>query len=271
VVWYSFDPIARSYDETRTLDRHAIDAALATVVRRFPPTRYSRVLEIGVGTGRLAAPFARHGYRVVGVDRSEAMLERFRARRTRLRRISVQAVRGDATRLPFDDGAFDLAYWVHVLHLIPRWKAAVDETLRVTRPGGVLLNLRTEGGKEIGGLFDEYHRILRAAGYRRPRVGVRHRETLLRYLEHRGCRVRRRTSRWEWEESVSVGEALRYMQVRSYSWTRFAPIAVHRRTMDQVRTWAAKKLGGPSRRYRVVGHVRFDEARVPGRSRPGRG
>ena len=27
MVWYSFDPIARSYDETRTLDRYAIDAA----------------------------------------------------------------------------------------------------------------------------------------------------------------------------------------------------------------------------------------------------
>jgi ubiquinone/menaquinone biosynthesis C-methylase UbiE len=263
VPWYSFDPIASSYDRTRTLHRRAIDAALRVVERRFPPARYSRVLDVGVGTGRLAVPFARHGYRVVGVDLSNRMLEHLRRRRTGLPVNALRAVRADATRLPFADRTFDLAYWVHVLHLIPRWKAAVDETLRVTRPGGVLLNIRTEGGREIEELFDEYHRILAAAGYRRPRVGVRHRETLLRHLERRGCTVRRRTARWEWEERVSVGEALHYLEIRSYSWTRFAPLPVHRRAMNQVRAWAARELGAPDRRYRVVGAVRFDEARTP--------
>ena len=45
----------------------------------------------------------------------------------------------DATRLPFRDGALGAALCVHVLHLIPQWQAAVDELLRVVRPGGVLL------------------------------------------------------------------------------------------------------------------------------------
>jgi len=265
VPWYSFDPIARSYDRTRTLDAGAIDAALGSLATRFPPGRYSEVLDVGIGTGRLAVPFARHGYRVVGVDISEAMLARLRRRRSGLPVGRVQAIRADATCLPFADGSFDLAYWVHVLHLIPRWKTAVDETLRVTRPGGVLLNLRTAGEREPPGLEDEYHRILRAAGYRRPRVGVHQRETLLRYLEQRGCRVRRGVAGWEWEEHVSVGEALHYLQIRSYSGTRFAPLAVHRRAMKQVRAWAAKKLGPLDQRYRVVCTIRFDEARVPGR------
>ncbi len=42
--------------------------------------RGGRVLELGVGTGRLAVPMAAAGLRVVGVDSSPAMLERLAAR-----------------------------------------------------------------------------------------------------------------------------------------------------------------------------------------------
>ena len=263
MVWYSFDPIASSYDRTRTLDPRAISAALEVIARRFPPVRYRRALDVGIGTGRLAFPFADRGYRVIGVDISPAMLARFRRRRARRPGIAIQAVRADATRLPFPDGSFDLAYWVHVLHLIPGWKRAIDEAMRVTRPGGVLFNLRTEGGRDLEALSDEYHRMLGSLGYRRPRVGVRRRETVLHYLESRGCRVRRRTDRWEWIERVSVGEALHNLDIRTYAMARHAPLRVHRRAMKELRRWAARELGPAERRYRVVGAVRFDEIRLP--------
>lgn len=49
-----------------------------------------RVLELAVGTGRLAVPIADRGLDVVGIDASEAMLARLRARST-----AVTAVLGD--------------------------------------------------------------------------------------------------------------------------------------------------------------------------------
>ncbi|TFH16805.1 MAG: class I SAM-dependent methyltransferase, partial [Acidimicrobiales bacterium] len=59
-----------------------------------------RVLELGVGTGRLAVPMATAGLRVVGVDSSEAMLERLDATN------GVTAILGDMVDdLP--DGPFD--------------------------------------------------------------------------------------------------------------------------------------------------------------------
>ena len=65
-----------------------------------------RVLELGVGTGRLAVPLAERDLRVTGVDASSAMLERLRARdRQRL----VDAVEGDMV----DDlppGPFDCVF-----------------------------------------------------------------------------------------------------------------------------------------------------------------
>jgi SAM-dependent methyltransferase len=64
-----------------------------------------RVLELGVGTGRLAIPMARSGLRVVGVDASAAMLERLR---TADPHGLVEVVEGDmVTDLP--DGPFDAA------------------------------------------------------------------------------------------------------------------------------------------------------------------
>ena len=64
-----------------------------------------RVLELGVGTGRLAIPMARAGLDVVGVDASAPMLERLRAADPDG---LVRVVEGDmATGLP--DGPFDAA------------------------------------------------------------------------------------------------------------------------------------------------------------------
>ncbi len=261
--WYSFDPIADTYDATRTLDVRAIDRALTALTREFPPHRFREVLDVGIGTGRLAFPFARHGYRVVGIDISTRMLERFRRRRARRDRRAVGALRADATRMPFRDGAFDMAYWVHVLHLVPQWRRALDEAVRVTRPGGVLVYARTEGGRDIDELAAEYLRILRSLGYRRPRLGARRQETVLRYLGSLGCEVERRRVRWEWEERVSVGEALHYHSLRTYSMNRFAPLEVHREAMRRLRTWAARELGPRNRRYPVMGAVAFDLAWIP--------
>jgi len=52
------------------------------------------VLELGVGTGRLAVPLARRGLEVVGVDSSGAMLDQLRAK-ARAARVSV--IEGDFT------------------------------------------------------------------------------------------------------------------------------------------------------------------------------
>lgn len=63
-----------------------------------------RVLELGVGTGRLAIPMAETGLQVTGIDASEAMLDRLRARDTDHR---VTTIAGDMVRaLP--TGTFDV-------------------------------------------------------------------------------------------------------------------------------------------------------------------
>lgn len=64
------------------------------------------VLELGVGTGRLAIPIARLGVEVVGVDASEAMLERLRGKAAAE---SVEALLGDMADPPVAGRAFAVA------------------------------------------------------------------------------------------------------------------------------------------------------------------
>ena len=99
-------------------------------------------LEIGVGTGRIALPLTRLGIRVVGVDISTEMLRKLRAKSR-----SVPVALADATRLPFQDRTFSSAIASHVLHLVPEWRSAVDELMRVVSPGGVVLASRGSGAR----------------------------------------------------------------------------------------------------------------------------
>jgi len=77
--------------------------------RRMASAASGPVLELGCGTGRVAVPLARSGTTVVGIDRSETMLDRARARvrRSRLHK-RVTLVRGDIRHLPFPDRSFPL-------------------------------------------------------------------------------------------------------------------------------------------------------------------
>lgn len=73
-------------------------------------SRGGHVLELGVGTGRLASPLVAARLAVVGVDASSAMLSRLIGRRGEQARARPLAVQGDMARLPFADDAFDTAF-----------------------------------------------------------------------------------------------------------------------------------------------------------------
>ncbi|HET9345776.1 MAG TPA: class I SAM-dependent methyltransferase [Candidatus Limnocylindrales bacterium] len=67
-----------------------------------------RALEFAIGTGRIALPLAERGVTVAGVDSSEAMLRRLRAKPGAER---IEAVEGDMTTTRLD-GEFGVVYLV---------------------------------------------------------------------------------------------------------------------------------------------------------------
>ena len=101
------------------------------------PERAIRVLDVGCGTGALA------GYvldslpvcRLVGIDISPEML---RQSRVRLGDVAT-FIQGDAEKLPFGDGAFDVVVMNDAFHHCPDPRRAAFEAWRVLATGGVLV------------------------------------------------------------------------------------------------------------------------------------
>lgn len=113
-------------------------AELEPRVRRFlAPQGEERALDVGTGAGALALALAPHVREVVGVDAVPEVLEH--ARRLAAGLENVTFIEGDATRLPFQRGEFDLTATLRTLHHVPRPELVVAEMTRVTRLGGRML------------------------------------------------------------------------------------------------------------------------------------
>ena len=108
-----------------------------------------RVLEVGVGTG-ISLPKYSRDTRLVGIDISEPMLAKARKRVVELdlRNVETLAVM-DAERLDFADESFDVVVAQYVVTAVPHPEAALDEFLRVVKPGGEIV-LTSRIGAEDG-------------------------------------------------------------------------------------------------------------------------
>ena len=135
----SFDGAADTYDATRAWPEHVQRAQTEALLAQLDGRR---VLEIGVGTGRIARPLAERGVRVTGVDIAPRMLARL-IEQLDVRHTKPDLLLADATRLPFADASFGAAYAVHVLHLVSDWQATLEELRRVLAPGGIFVHHNT--------------------------------------------------------------------------------------------------------------------------------
>lgn len=133
----AFDRAADYYDRTRGFPPGVEREVAALMAKTGGFSHSSCVLEIGIGTGRIALPLAHYVGEYYGIDLARPMLERLRAKQsTEL----IFPVISDATRLPFPLNTFDTVVAVHVFHLIPGWRDALSEVKRVLRPNGILLH-----------------------------------------------------------------------------------------------------------------------------------
>jgi len=122
-----FDRIAEEYDRTRGGEDRGRRFA-AELRKLFDPA--DPVLEIGIGTGLVAHGLGELGFRILGVDLSEAM-----ARRA-AERIGPRVAVGDALHLPLGDATVPQALSVWVLHVVGDVQEALTEVARVLEPRG---------------------------------------------------------------------------------------------------------------------------------------
>lgn len=147
VVWL-YNITAHKYDKIKDFDDEAEDFFVARPLSfhlRDKPA--ARVLDVATGTGRvphylLNAPT--FNGRVIGLDPAAKMLALAAAKLSPFGN-RVSFVRQTADRLPFPDCSFDAVTCLESLEFFPSVEQAIQEMVRVLKPGGVLMVTRRRG------------------------------------------------------------------------------------------------------------------------------
>jgi ubiquinone/menaquinone biosynthesis C-methylase UbiE len=116
-------------------ERAAWDRIFSLVL---PPAGSLDALDAGCGTGFLSLELAGRGHRVTGVDFAPSMIARAESKAVE-RGLAVRFEQADAEQLPYPPASFDLVISRHVLWTLPHPEAAIDEWIRILRPGGRLV------------------------------------------------------------------------------------------------------------------------------------
>jgi demethylmenaquinone methyltransferase / 2-methoxy-6-polyprenyl-1,4-benzoquinol methylase len=131
-----FDAAARHYDRIERLMSFGTGQRYRRqALERAGLVEGMRVLDVGCGTGVIAAQAAALGGRVVALDPSAGMLQQARARGVSL------MTRGLGEALPFADNGFDLLTMGYALRHVADLRLAFSEFQRVLRSGGRALLL----------------------------------------------------------------------------------------------------------------------------------
>lgn len=119
------------------------------------------VLDVACGAGHLAEQVAPYVRQVVGLDLTRSLLGLAAERLGAAGLTNVLLQEGNAARLPFVDGSFDLVLSRSALHHFPDPRLPVAEMARVCRPGGsVAISDMVAPGPDLREPFDALHRKL---------------------------------------------------------------------------------------------------------------
>jgi SAM-dependent methyltransferase len=134
----SFEKYSDAYDEWFKKNFDLYEAELEAIRQLIPPPG-SEGMEVGVGSGKFAAPL---GIKI-GVEPSEKM-----AIKARMQGINVYP--GVAEELPFSDGRFDFVLMVTTICFVDDVIKSFREAIRVLRPGGCIIVGFVDKESELG-------------------------------------------------------------------------------------------------------------------------
>jgi len=244
----SFDRAADIYDDTRGFPPGIADLVADSAAAALPPG--ARVVDVGIGTGRIARPLLARGFHVAGVDLSPKMMRRL------LETLPPGSPRpalaeGDAGWLPLAARSFDAVISVHVFHLIARWRQALAEVRRVLRPGGVFLagyEWRPEDSPPQV-MFKKWRELVGAKGaavHEGP--GVRDFEDVKKELSAMGADM----DEWsvgEWATTRTLARHVETIEHRTWSSTWDIPDDFFPQCLAELRAWAINEYGSLDREF----------------------
>jgi ubiquinone/menaquinone biosynthesis C-methylase UbiE len=258
----NFDRVADIYDATRELPAFVPNRIADRVVTATHATAETRFLEIGVGTGRIALPFLERGYEYTGVDISERMMERLRAK-VHDRHANLTLVNADITELPFEDESFDVAIGVHILHLVPEWQRAIAEVRRVLAPNGYLVLGHEDAAPDDAGqeIRRQWQAFVRELGTNLTTRSGSWPAIEAELIDEGAYISAYRVAHWVEELRPSTLLDEQRTRVFSHSWEVPDDVleAVHQRML----TWTTERYGSPDTALRSEGEFLLSVSRFP--------
>jgi ubiquinone/menaquinone biosynthesis C-methylase UbiE len=181
-----------------------------------------RWLDVATGTGGVAVRAARRGAEVTGLDFTPELLTQA-GEAAAAEGVELELVEGDAQRLPFEDGAFDVVSSCFGVIFAPDTRAAAAELARVCRPGR---RLGLTAWQPEAGLHARFSKIVGGGGPRPPEAWAD--ELKLRGLlsEDFELTIEERTWSMAYESLEELWE---------FTTTAVPPIAALLRTLDEQR------------------------------------
>jgi demethylmenaquinone methyltransferase/2-methoxy-6-polyprenyl-1,4-benzoquinol methylase len=129
---YDLITVLLSYGQDRRWKRRLLDLAA--------PSPNARALDLATGTGDIAFAMRERSKVVVGLDITRRMIELAKIKAAGARSAPAFLV-GDMLALPFPAASFDIVTTGYGLRNVPDLITAIDEMLRVLKPGGQALSL----------------------------------------------------------------------------------------------------------------------------------
>lgn len=124
-------------------NRFAYQSELAALKEFIPG--HKRGIEIGVGSGRFAAPLGIE----IGIDPSPKMREIAKSH-------GLEVYGAVAEALPFGDGSFDFALMVTTICFLDDVEAALKEAYRIIKPSGSLIIGFIDKDSPLGKLYQQH-------------------------------------------------------------------------------------------------------------------
>lgn len=133
-----FDEWPEKYEQwfTTPIGKLVKETEAELIDELLDPKPGEKIFDAGCGTGLFTLDFLARGSQVVGLDISHEMLS-YAMKRTS--GYPLFTIHGDMLYLPFKDNSFDKSVSVTAIEFIDDAKSAIDELIRVTRPGGYIV------------------------------------------------------------------------------------------------------------------------------------
>ena len=120
---------AKKYNKTSWVKNESF---IDTFLNMIPNKKFSKILEVGIGTGAVADIMSEKKGHLTGIDISKEMIDQ-------INNDKITPIVANAHDLPFEENTFELIYMRNVIHYLEKPEKVFSEIYRCLKPNGTYL------------------------------------------------------------------------------------------------------------------------------------